>query len=280
MTVSTSFWRSLEAIHDVVYFAPDAKARYEAIGLKGYWMGYMASRSAALGTPSPELVIATFHGFAPGMVRRALPDAWSMASREDILQTRLDLARDSLAPALENVDAGPVARELAAIVAGLDLAGKPLGAAHASLPQPDDDAGLLWWAASALREYRGDCHVAVLTAAGLDGTSANALAVVAGLAGDSQRTMRGWNEDEWAAAYAQLSTRGWVDTDDTITDSGRAARTQIEDATDRVSIAGIGREAMARAITVEADVLTLARGVIESGAITFPNPTGAKSPLA
>lgn len=277
---NTKFWRSVEVLHDVVYFAPDTKERYEALGLKGYWMGYFASRSAAMGTPSPELVTATFHGFAPAMVGRALPDAWALASREDILQARLDLARDSLSPATraEGADTARVARELAAIVSGFTLAGKPLGAAHAALDKPDDDTGLLFWAASAIREYRGDCHIAVLTAAGLDGCSANALAVAAGLTVGEQRKMRGWTEDEWAAGYAQLASRGWVDADDTITDSGRSARQQIEDATDRVCAAGMDKESTGRAITVEEGVRTLARAVLKSGAVSFPNPTATKAP--
>ncbi|MCL8251638.1 hypothetical protein AERO_09615 [Aeromicrobium fastidiosum] len=85
MTQRRAFWRSIEAVHDVVYFSPEAKARYEATGLKGYWMGYVASRSAAVGTPSAGLVTALFHGFAPSLVARAVPDAWHMASREDVL---------------------------------------------------------------------------------------------------------------------------------------------------------------------------------------------------
>ncbi len=277
---NTKFWRSVEVLHDVVYFAPDSKQRYEALGLKGYWMGYFASRSAPLGTPSPELVTATFHGFAPKMVRRALPDAWSLSSRDDILQARLDLARDTLAPVTEaeGADTARVAKELAAIVDGFTLAGKPLAAAHASLDKPTDDTGLLWWAASAIREYRGDCHIAVLTAAGLDGTSANTLAVAAGLIGGDQRTMRGWTEDEWASGYAQLASRGWVDAEGTITESGRSARQQIEDATDRVCAAGMDKEATGRAITVEDGVRTLARAVLKSGAVSFPNPTATQSP--
>lgn len=278
--MANKFWRSVEVVHDVVYFAPDTKARYEALGLKGYWMGYFASRSAPLGTPSPELVVATFHGFAPQMVRRALPDAWSLASRDDILQARLDLARDTLAPATqaEGADTARVAKELAAIVDGLNLAGKPLAAAHAALARPDDDTGLLWWAASVIREYRGDCHIAVLTAAGLDGTSANTLAVAAGLIGGDQRTMRGWTEEEWTAGYAQLASRGWVDADGAITESGRAARQQIEDATDRVCAAGMDKEATGRSITVEEGVRTLARAVLKAGAVSFPNPTATTSP--
>jgi hypothetical protein len=278
MTQSTAFWRSVEAIHDVVYFAPDTRERYEALGLKGYWMGYMASRSAALGTPSSELVVATFHGFAPAMVRRALPDAWSMASRDDVLATRYDLARDALAAALVDADAGRIARELSAIAAGLDFAGKPLAAAHAALPTPDDDAGRLWHAATVLREYRGDCHIAVLTAAGLDGATANALAVAAGLAGERQRSLRGWTEEEWAAAQERLAQRGWTDVEGTITETGRAARRQIEDTTDRVCAAGIDREATARAIIVEDALLSLARSIEAVGALTYPNPTGVQRP--
>ncbi len=277
---NTKFWRSVEVLHDVVYFAPDTKQRYEVLGLKGYWMGYFASRSAALGTASPQLVTATFHGFAPAMVHRALPDAWSLASRDDILTARLDLARDTLSPGLGAVEAdvGRIAKELEAIVAGLDLAGKPLAAAHASLDKPSDDVGLLWWAASVIREYRGDCHIAVLTAAGLDGCSANTLAVAAGLTVGEQRRMRGWTEDEWAAGHADLAARGWVDPDGVITDTGASARRQIEDATDRVCAAGMDKEATGRAITVEDGVRALARGVLKSGAVAFPNPTGAKSP--
>jgi hypothetical protein len=278
MTATTGFWRSIEAIHDVVYFAPDVKQRYEAIGLKGYWMGYVASRSAALGTPPPELVIATFHGFAPTMVKRSLPAAWSLASRDDILKTRFGLARDALEPALKDADTAAIAKGLVAIVDGLNLAGKPLAAAHAAVPRPDDDAGLLWWAATVIREYRGDCHLAVLTAAGLDGADSNALAVAAGLATDDQRMFRGWTEDEWALAVDRLRTRGWVDAEGAITDAGSAARQQIEDATDRVCNAGIDREATARKITIEATLLELARAVVASGAVTYPIPSGVQSP--
>ncbi len=278
--MSTKFWRSVEVLHDVVYFAPDTKQRYEAIGLKGYWMGYFASRSAALGTPSPELVVATFHGFAPAMVSRALPDAWALASRDDILNARLDLARTTLTPVTtaDEASTGRIAKDLVAIVDGLTFAGKPLAAAHASLEKPSDDTGLLWWAASVIREYRGDCHIAVLTAAGLDGVAANTLAVAAGLTVGEQRNMRGWTEDEWAAGYAELATRGWVEADGTITDSGRSARQQIEDATDRVCAAGMDKEATGRTITVEDGVRALARGVLKSGAIAFPNPTGTETP--
>ncbi len=278
MTVKRTFWQAIEVIHDVVYFAPDAKQRYEAIGLKGYWMGYVASRSAALGTPPPEVVVALFHGFAPRLIERALPDAWSMASRDDILATRLDLARDALTTGLADTDVPRMAKELQAIIPTLDFAGKGLAAAHVSLPPPADDLGRLWHAATVLREYRGDCHVAILTAAGLDGAAANALAVADGRVTPKQREMRAWTEEEWTEAYERLRRRAWTDEFATITDSGRAARAQIEDATDRVSASSFDEEAQARTITLEDALVSAARAIEASGAMQFPNPVGVRAP--
>ena len=79
MSVPTPFWRSVEALNNFVYLVPEAARHYTSIGLKGSWMGYFASRSAPMGAASPELVVATFHGFAPHLVHRALPDAWRFA---------------------------------------------------------------------------------------------------------------------------------------------------------------------------------------------------------
>lgn len=281
-TVRRSFWQGIEVVHDVVYFAPDIRERFEAIGLKGWWMAYFAQRSAALGTPDPKLVTALFHGFAPRLVERASPDAWTLADRDEILAVRLDLARDQLSPVIDSEAVGTVVAELAhdleMIVGDLDFAGRPLAAAHASVAHPEDPIGRLWWAASVLREYRGDSHVAILVAAGLGGAAANALAVADGRAPSHQQQARGWDDDEWAAAYADLERRGWVDADRTITDAGRQARAQIEDATDRVSSACFDREMQARALRAEAHLVDLARAVNAAGAVTFPNPTATFLP--
>lgn len=271
------FWRSIEAIHDVVYFAPYAKERYEAIGLKGFWMGYAASRSAALGTPSPEVVTALFHGFAPTMIARALPDAWSMADRQEILDVRLGIARDRVVEAIGDQDVTRTADATQRLVEQLDLAGRPLAAAHASLPIPDEPVARLWNAVTVLREYRGDCHVAVLTAAGLGGASANALAVATGLVPPGQREFRGWTEDEWRAAFDRLEQFGWA-TGQEATDTGRVARARLEDATDRSCGAGLDQEGTARAYALTNDLLPIARAVEESGAVSYPNPTGVPRP--
>ena len=265
MTLRRSFWHAVETIHHVVYFAPDAKATFQAVGLKGQWMGYFASRAVALGTPPPEVVVATFHGFAPRMVHRALPTAWELASRDAILAARHDLARRTIAPGFEGVDVATLAAGLQAALPGLDLAGRPLAAGHVALPAPEDDLGAAWHAASALREYRGDSHLAVLTAAGIDGVAANVLAVAAGLALPDQQKLRGWTDEEWEIGAAGLRARGWISADDTITPDGITARTELESATDRATLAGMSGEAVEHLVAVAHLAVTASKQLVAAG---------------
>ena len=62
----------MELIHSVTYFDPRCASAMSSLGLKGFWMGYFAGRSAPLGTASPAVVTATFSVFAPRRVERAL----------------------------------------------------------------------------------------------------------------------------------------------------------------------------------------------------------------
>lgn len=259
MTSSRTFWRAIELVHVPVYFAPEAKAAYESIGLKGYWMGYTASRSAALGAVAAPVVTALFHGFSPTIIERALPSAWQRAAPADILAVRYDLARSTLLPTSADHDTAAIARELNRMTRGLDFAGKALAAAHFATPAPDDTLGQLWHAAAVLREYRGDCHISILTAAGLSGVTSNVLAVASGHVRPDQQALRGWTDEQWQAGIDELAVRGWVDRDGTITPTGKAAREQIEDTTDRVCAAGVDREATARSITIEARLVEFAR---------------------
>lgn len=281
MSALTDFWRSVEALHDVVYFAPGATERFETLGLRGWWMTYFASRSASLGTPTAPVVTATFHGFAPSMVERAVPDCWDLADRRDVLAERVELARDALSPGLPDAD-GPdvdvLVRRLAQVREGVDVAGKTLAAAESALPVPSDAVGALWRHATVLRELRGDCHVAVLVTAGLDGCTANALQVALGRAPERQRTARGWTEEQWAASLDDLRGRGWVDADGHATETGRAARARLEDATDRAVAAALDTRATAAAVAVSDDLLSVARSVVASGAVTYPNPVGVPAP--
>src|SRR5688572_13408590 len=102
-------WQLFEPCHALVYFAPETAQAYAEAGLKGYWMGYFASRSAALGEPGPGLVTALFYNFAPAMVRRALPDAWSFSSPAKVLDARSAVVDAALRRALgDEVDGAHV----------------------------------------------------------------------------------------------------------------------------------------------------------------------------
>lgn len=265
------FWRTLEAIHTVVYFSPEAKTAYKAIGLRGYWSGYFASRSAPLGTPSAELVTATFYGFAPDMVAKAIPDAWVLADRDEILATRKIVATRALDSIIGDEDVLEVADALLAAASSLSYAGRPLAAAHHALPSPETPMTRLWHAASVLREYRGDGHLAVLTAANVGPVDSNILEVGIGKAGDDQQSLRGWSDEDWAAGMERLKARGWIQETGELAELGRAEREEIEaltDATSNDAIAHLANTGVADSL------LAWARTVTKSGIIPFPNPTG------
>lgn len=267
------FWRTLEAIHTVVYFSPEAKTAYKAIGLRGYWSGYFASRSAPLGTPSAELVTATFFGFAPEMVAKAIPDAWELADRDEILATRKIVATRALDSIIGDEDVLKVADALLAAADSLSYAGRPLAAAHHALPLPETPMTRLWHAASVLREYRGDGHLAVLTAANVGPIDSNILQVGIGKVGDDQQTLRGWSDEDWAAGHERLRARGWIQETGVLTDLGRAEREEIEaltDATSNDAIAHLANTGVADSL------LSWARTITKSGVIPFPNATGVK----
>ena len=260
--VPTPFWRSVEALNNFVYLVPEAATHYKAIGLKGSWMGYFASRSAPMGAASPELVIATFHGFAPHLVERAIPDAWSFAAPEAVLASRLELATNVLGHAVTAEQAAPLGDALQAVVEGLDFAGKPLAAAHDAVPLPSDDPLSRFWLLDAVvREYRGDCHISLLVADGLNGVDANVLNVAAGRTFPQQQALRGWSDDEWAAGTARLRERGWLDDAGELTEAGTAYRNELEDRTDQVCEAWMTDEAIAAAADVTEDIRAAARSL-------------------
>ena len=65
-------WRSMEAVHGMIYFTPDAPLAYAAVGVTKNRMGYFASRVAAMGPVPAEVVIATFYNFHPGLVQASM----------------------------------------------------------------------------------------------------------------------------------------------------------------------------------------------------------------
>jgi hypothetical protein len=239
--LARKMWRTLEPYHGLVYFAPEAREAYATFGIDGQ-DGYFASRAAPMGAVEPSVVIAAFFNFNPDLITRALPAAWSKASPAQILKARFDGVDRALRRVLgDEVDAPSVARaaELARTAAeGCTTAGRPLAAAHASLPWPTQPHVALWHAISVLREFRGDGHIVCLVDAGVDPVEALVLHAASGeVPRAALQSSRAWDESDWAAGVERLRGRGLVDGAGALTDEGAAFRQAFEDRTDELAMA-------------------------------------------
>jgi hypothetical protein len=259
----------VEPCHAFIYFAPEGKVAYGEAGLKGQWMGYFASRSAPMGAVSAPVVISTFYGFAPEMVYRAIPDAWTLSTPEVVLGARFAVADQSLRRMWGDLAGGPqvqaAAELMRAAVESAECAGRPLGAAHQALPWPDEPHLAVWHGASVLREHRGDGHVATLVANDLDPrASLMTIAAVKPSYGDFVRNFRGWTPEELDETVAGLRARGLVDGEGLATDACRALRDGIERDTDRLAVQpylALGEEGCERLI----EALTPLAAAIKGG---------------
>jgi len=273
--VARRMWMATEPIHAVVYFAPEAKAAFDLAGLKGFWMGYFAGRAAPMGPVPPEVVVATFYNFHPTMVRRAIPDAWALASPDRVLEARLEGAGAALERLTDGADLSGAVDLAGRAAESVDPVGRTLAAANASLPWPDGDVLRVWHALTILREYRGDGHVNALVSEGIGGLEAHVLLAASGAVPPERlRGARGWSEEEWAVAEASLQERGWVDGSGALTDAGRAARDNVERRTDEVAVAPwrvLGDDGCDRLAAALAPALAALRA---NEAIAYPNPMG------
>ncbi len=239
--VARRMWRLFEPVHAVTYFAPACAEAFERTGLRGFWRGYFAGRAAPLGPVGAAPVVGAFFGFAPQMVRRALPDVWTKITPAMALAARLDGAREALAPA--EAELGPdrlaeLADLLLTAAGAAPLAGRVLAAANAALPWPGDPLGVLWQATTVLREHRGDGHVAALVIAGLDGVESCVWrSGLDGVGRDDFQHVRGWTDDEWSTAADRLRTRGWLDPTGAPTPTSRQALRDLEATTDHLAAA-------------------------------------------
>ena len=276
-------WQLCETIHAVTYFAPESRVAYDALGLKGFWMGYFAGRTAAMGPVPPEVVTAVCFNFHPRMVSRAIPDAWSLAPPSDVVVARTGAAVAALRRLFADAADGPAVVEAAemlrSVVADLDPAGRPLFGAHASLSWPGEPLAVLWQAATLVREHRGDGHVAALLANQLDGCEAHVTLVATGaLSEETLRPNRGWSEEEWAAARRRLHDRRLVDEGGQLTADGVALRSSVEDLTDALASGpadALGSEGMAR---ISELLEPMVGAVVDGGGVPFPNPMGLPGP--
>jgi hypothetical protein len=282
-SLARQMWQTLEPYHAMIYFSPEARQAFVDAGLRGFWMGYFASRAAAMGPVPAEVVTATFYNFHPTMVARAIPDAWRFSTPDRVLAARYQAADATLRRLLDDQVASVGLAEAAALAQtaceACAVAGRALFAGHASLPWPDEPHLVLWHATTLLREYRGDGHVVALLAAGLDGCEAHITQVATGRAPrEAIQPHRAWSDEEWAAAEDHLRRRGWLDAAGALTDLGRTGRQTVEDRTDVLAMPPWEHLGAERSARLRELVWPLSDAIVGQGGVPMPNPLGLSWP--
>jgi hypothetical protein len=239
--LTRQMWHQLEPVHAVFWYAQQVFAEAAALGyeVETRWPSYFAWRLAPLGAAGLRLAASACYSFSPAMVAAHVPAAWAVASPAQILAAR-ERAVDAMYRALLGdligspglAEAAELARE-AALAAG--TAGRPLAAANADLPWPNEPHLVLWHAINVLREQRGDGHIAALQVAGLDPCEALVSFAAIGAAPEEVFASRGWSAAQWSAARDRLADRGWVDAAGKATERGQEGRDEIEWRTDRLA---------------------------------------------
>jgi len=197
--------------------APTAIDLWSAAGFdredRSEW--YYAYRAAPLGRASADTVIATFFNFNPSVVRRYVPRVWDIAEPSTTIELLLEVVDATMGEALADFDATPELRELADLLSAAAATafahpeGRPLFAGIAAIPWPEAPPAQVWLATHALREFRGDGHVAVLAAHGL--SAREALVLHGGMQQvppELLRRSRGWRREEWEETVDDLRSRG------------------------------------------------------------------------
>lgn len=273
---------ALEPIAGQAQFSPECHANYAALGfdpspgmrgrtalpdLCAFW----TSRTASMGDTQPEVVASALAVFNPELVLPAIRRGRSLCSAATIWAARVDGAsaqlRRILGPELPRI--GEVTDALLAATDDLPLAGRPLFAGGRAVEVPDEPFARLWRAADRLREYRGDSHIQVWSAAGFDPIEIGLLGdLYWGLAPRAHTGGRGWSDDQLAAGEERLRSWGLLDGAG-ITERGRSARESIEAQTDAAmqrSLAVLG----AHAETVISIVQPWGSAILEAGGYLTP----------
>lgn len=245
VTPSRALATALEPFAGQVYFAPECHRGYHALGFNPSpgktgevelpdGPSYFCSRGSLLGQAPGEVIAAAFAVFNPAVVVPAVTHGWALTDARTICRVRTDGAVDQLHRVLGASPDGldRAVELLRRATDALSVAGKPLFAGLVALGLPGEALADAWRLADQLREYRGDVHVNAWSAAGFDAVEIGLITELYwGVPLRSYIRTRAWSDDDLAAAEDRLACRGLI-RDGAFTDAGRAAREQIEVATD------------------------------------------------
>jgi hypothetical protein len=246
-------YETIEPFHVVAYFNPGINDALRDLGIDAQSF-YVGARAAPIGEAHAAVVTAAFYNFAPALIEKSWAVAVDagLAEIDERRYTVLDEQYRSILAGIDPVEIEALARDFGALVDGLPLSGRTLAAAWAGSDIPDKPDLALWRHISVLREWRGDNHLAELIRHGLTGLEAGVLheadlpdpTVRRKVMGRRFfRITRGWSEEQWGAAVAELTARGLVEggpEEHRLTADGMAVYLDIEAGTDAISAAAFG----------------------------------------
>src|SRR5262245_26670742 len=170
-SIARRMFELVEPIGVIPYSSDEPNEAMFALGFTNYWDTYFAGRSAPLGVVPAEVVDALFYNFAPGEVARHIPKVWRTTTPEAAIAARQAGCVKALRRILgDQLDAPAVARAadlLLEAATSAPVEGRPMYAALRSIPIPEEVVARLFHAASLMREYRGDGHIAALMTEGV-----------------------------------------------------------------------------------------------------------------
>ncbi len=241
--VARRLFELTEPISLVNFFSQEPNDSMAALGLRNYWDGYFAGRSAPLGRVPAEVVHAAFYSFADGEVARHIPKVWETTTPEAAHAAR----EQGCVAALQRILGGLVetpglaraADLLAKASTSAPTEGRVMYAGLRTLPMPEEPVARLWHAANMLREHRGDGHTATLVSERISGTEAHVLSALdRGIyPAESFGRIHHLPRVLLAEVMDGLRGRGLVDASGRFTDDGRATKRRIESLTDALAAA-------------------------------------------
>ena len=268
--VARRMQRLVEPIHLVSYLSEEPTEALMALGLRNYWDGYFASRAAPLGRVPAGVVHAVFYNFADGEVARHIPRVWDTVTPEAALAAREQGAVKALRRILGDLADTPGLARAADLAtkaaAGAPTEGRTLFAALRTVPVPEEPVARLWHAATMLREYRGDGHIAALVAEGIGGTEAHVLhALSMDMPAEKFGRVHHLPAEQLAAVVEGLRARGLVEDSGWFSDAGRACKARIESLTDELAAPAYERLAPGELDQLAADLEPISSALEAAG---------------
>lgn len=227
----------VEPIGVIPYAAEEPNQAMYALGFTDYWDTYFAGRSAPLGIVPAEVVDALFYSFAPGEVARHIPKVWETTTPEAAIAARERGCVKALRRVLGNrLDTPAFARTTELLIkaaVSAPVEGRPMYAALRALPAPGEVVARCFYAASLLREHRGDGHVVALMVEGIGRLEAHVLyALAMDMLAERFGRIHHLPPEQIAEVIDGLRDRGLIGDDGWLSEEGRAVNQHVEAITD------------------------------------------------